>query len=59
MNKQEAMDIAASPAMAQVTYQGTSVYIQHVDEQKETARIYPLGEPENEQEVPISQLVRE
>jgi small acid-soluble spore protein H (minor) len=42
--------------MADVTYEGTPIYIQHVDDEKEMARIYPLGQPENEQEVPVRSL---
>ena len=57
MNKQQAKEIAASPVMANVTCDGTPVYIQHVDEQNETARIYPLGEPEKEQTVPLNRLI--
>lgn len=56
MNKQRAIEIAASPVMANVTCNGVPVYIQHVDEQNETARIYPLQEPENEQNVPLDSL---
>lgn len=56
MNKQRAQEIAASPVMAHVTYLGTPIYIQNVDEQNEIARIYPLGQPENEQSVPLSSL---
>ena len=43
--------------MTNVTYQGTPVYIQNVDEQTEMARIYPIGEPENEQSVPLDSLI--
>jgi small acid-soluble spore protein H (minor) len=57
MNKQRAQEIAASPVMAHVTCNGIPVYIQHVDEKKETARIYPLDQPDNEQEVPLASLV--
>ncbi|CAM4130497.1 small acid-soluble spore protein H [Paenibacillus alkaliterrae] len=57
MNKQRAQEIADSPVMANVTYQGIPIYIQHVDHDKETARIYPLNESEHEQEVPIHSLL--
>ncbi|ENQ3077061.1 small acid-soluble spore protein H [Bacillus cereus] len=57
MNKQRAQQIAASPVMANVTYNGVQIYIQNVDEANETARIYPLNEPNNEQEVPVSSLM--
>lgn len=56
MNTQRAQEIAASPVMANVTYNGAQIYIQHVDEQNETARIYPLDQPESEQEVPLDSL---
>lgn len=57
MNIQRAQEIAVSPAMVDVTYNGTPIYIQHVDEKNDTARIYPLDQPENEQSVPLSSLV--
>ncbi|KAB7704396.1 small acid-soluble spore protein H [Bacillus aerolatus] len=56
MNKQRAQEIAASPVMADVTYNEAPIYIQNVDESNETARIYPLDEPQNEQDVPLSNL---
>lgn len=42
MNKQRAQEIASSPVMANVTYNGVPIYIQNVDKNNETARIYPL-----------------
>ncbi|PEY32958.1 small acid-soluble spore protein H [Bacillus cereus] len=57
MNKQRAQEIAASPIMANVTYNGIPIYIQNVDENNETARIYPLNKPQNEQEIPLSNLI--
>ncbi|MDQ0215339.1 small acid-soluble spore protein H (minor) [Oikeobacillus pervagus] len=57
MNIQRAKEIASSPVMANVTYNGTSIYIQNVDEQNQTARIYPLDQPENEQSVSLNQLI--
>ncbi|MGG0175711.1 small acid-soluble spore protein H [Gottfriedia acidiceleris] len=56
MNKQRAQEIASSPEMANVTYNGVPIYIQHVDESNETARIYPLGQPDREEEVSINSL---
>lgn len=56
MNTQRAQEIVESPDMVDVTYNGRPIYIQHVDEQNETARIFPLGQPENEQEVPLANL---
>ncbi|GED55292.1 small acid-soluble spore protein H [Brevibacillus borstelensis] len=57
MNKQRAKEIAASPVMANVTLNKVPVYIQHVDEETEMARVYPLDEPEREQSVPVDSLV--
>ena len=56
MERERAEEIAASPVMANVSYQGEAIYIQHVDEQEDTARIYPLDEPENEKSVALSEL---
>lgn len=56
MEKERAEEIAESPVMANVSYQGEAIYIQHVDEESDTARIYPLDEPENEQSVPLNEL---
>ncbi|GMK40769.1 hypothetical protein PCCS19_38250 [Paenibacillus sp. CCS19] len=57
MDINRAKEIADSPTMEDVTYNGVPIYIQHVDETKETARIYPLAEPEQEIEVPVRSLV--
>lgn len=57
MEVQRAQEIASSAKMANVTYNGTPIYIQHVNEQSETAIIYPLNDPQNEQEVALSQLI--
>lgn len=57
MNIQRAKEIASSPVLANVTYEGVRVYIQHVDEKNETARIYPLDQPEDEQEVTLNSII--
>lgn len=57
MNAQRAQEISESPVIANVLYNGQKVYIQHVDENKGTARIYPLDDPQKEQEVPLSNLM--
>lgn len=57
MNAQRAQEISESPTIAKVMYNGEKVYIQHVDADKETARIYPLDDPQREQEVPLSNLM--
>lgn len=57
MNVQRAQEISESPIMANVVFNGVRVYIQHVNEDKETARIYPFDDPEKEQEVPLAHLM--
>ncbi|WP_407639163.1 H-type small acid-soluble spore protein [Alteribacillus iranensis] len=52
-----AQEIAESPVMAHVTYDGTPIYIQHVDEHSHTARIYALEDPDTELSVPLDQLM--
>jgi small acid-soluble spore protein H (minor) len=59
LNKQRAKEISESPVMANVLYNGKSIYIQHVDEQNETARIYPIDQPESEKEVSLSELLEQ
>jgi len=56
LNRQRAQEIAESPVMANVTCNGVPVYIQHVDEHNDTARIYPLDKPEQEQTVSLDSL---
>ncbi|MCL6517072.1 small acid-soluble spore protein H [Alicyclobacillus sp.] len=56
MDARRAQEIAASPVMANVTYNGTRVYIQSVDAARDTARIFPLDQPEREQDVPVHML---
>ncbi|MTT32948.1 H-type small acid-soluble spore protein [Terrilactibacillus sp. BCM23-1] len=57
MNIHRAKEISTSPIMADVKYQGTPIYIQAVNDENKTARIFPLDEPENEQTVPLSGLI--
>lgn len=57
MDMFRAKEIAASPAMVNVTYNGERIYIQSVNDQRQTAKIYPLDQPEREQEVELRNLV--
>ncbi|MFY4773561.1 H-type small acid-soluble spore protein [Metabacillus sp. RGM 3146] len=59
MNSERAREISVQSEMANVTYNGKAVYIQHVDEGGGNARIYPLGEPENEKTVSVSELIED
>lgn len=56
MNAQRAKEIVESPETINVTFNGEPIYIQNVDDKQEVARIFPLNNPENEMDVPITQL---
>ncbi|MFG6113850.1 H-type small acid-soluble spore protein [Halobacillus sp. MO56] len=56
MQTHRAIEITEAPTMIDVTYNGVPIYIQHVDEKNETARIYPLDSPEEEMEVGLRGL---
>ena len=59
MNVQRAKEIAETTEMVGVSYYGVPVYIQHVNAGNETARIFPVNDPEKEQTVPLSALSEE
>lgn len=50
-----AAEIAQSPDMKCVWYNGKQVYIQQVNENN-TARIFPLDDPQNEMDVQLTNL---
>lgn len=56
MDKRRAKEIASSPVMANVTYNGTQIYIEGVNDKNGTAYIHPLNQPHNRQEVPLTSL---
>ena len=56
MNAQRAQEIAFSPTMSDVTYNGESVYIEHVDQENGIATIHSLDEPNNKQSVSVTSL---
>ena len=56
MDAQRALEIVDSPEMIHVTYEGTPIYIQRVNTDQGTARIYPLNDKEMESEVPLANL---
>lgn len=57
MDKNRAKDIASSPVMANVTYNGTPIYIENVNVNNSTAKIHPVNQPNNSQEVPVTNLI--
>lgn len=56
MNSERAREISQQTEMANVSHNGQAVYIQHVEEESGNVRIYPLGQPENEKTVSVSEL---
>ena len=59
MNVGRAKEISESLEMINVTYEGSPVIIQHVDDHTKMARIYSKADPENEREVPVLNLIEE
>jgi small acid-soluble spore protein H (minor) len=57
MDAQRAQEIANSTTMANVMYNGTRIYIEHVDQQNGTATIHPLNQPNQKQSVAVSNLM--
>ncbi len=57
MNQRRAKQIAASPVMADVTYEGMPVYIESVNDIQGTASVHPLDMPGVRQEVSLTDLV--
>lgn len=56
MNSKRATEISHSPEMIDVTYNGDPVYIEFVNNTKETASVHRLSQPQNSQEVSVTQL---
>lgn len=56
MDAQRAQEIASSLAMANVTYNGEGIYIEHVDQQYGTATIHYLSNPNEKYSVPVTNL---
>ncbi|MDF2882627.1 MAG: sspH [Clostridiaceae bacterium] len=57
MDKIRANEIVSSPIMANVTYNGTPIYIESVNGNKGTAKIHSLNQSENAQEVSLTNLI--
>lgn len=56
MDAKRAQEIADSPKMANVTYNGNRVYIEHVDQGSNTATVHPLNDPSSKLSVEITNL---
>lgn len=56
MDKQRAREIVSSPKMVNVTFNGSQIYIERVNEENNTADIHLLKHPNNKFEVSIKNL---
>jgi small acid-soluble spore protein H (minor) len=59
MDSQRAKEILETPYMISVTLSGIPIYIQKVNEDQQTAQVFPLDEPNHEQEVALDRLVEQ
>lgn len=57
MDKRRAQEIASSPKMIDVSYNGEPIYIEDVNVVKDTASVHYLNQPEYSREVHLTQLV--
>ncbi|GLC32572.1 H-type small acid-soluble spore protein [Clostridium omnivorum] len=59
MKTERASEIASSPEMVNVTYNGSPIYIEKVNEINQTAYIHLLSEPKDQIKVHISSLLEQ
>lgn len=59
MDRKRAEEIIASPVMIDVMCNGNMVYIDSINEHRETANVYPIDHPDMKHEVPIINLVEQ
>ncbi|MGD8190602.1 H-type small acid-soluble spore protein [Brevibacillus ginsengisoli] len=59
MNANRALQIINSEEKIQVTFQGTPVWIDGVEEETQTARVHTEGDPKDTKRVAIKQLVEQ
>lgn len=57
MDKQRAREISTSLEMANVTYNGSNIYIEQVNDNNNSASIHFLNNPQNSQEVSLNDLI--
>lgn len=59
MDAQRAQEISASTNMANVMYNGKQIYIEHVDQDKRMATIHPLDNPNQKENVSVTNLMEQ
>lgn len=56
MEIQRAKEIISSPVMKDVTYDGTKIYMESLDDTNQTCTIHYLNKPMHQLNVPLSSL---
>ncbi|WP_186579602.1 H-type small acid-soluble spore protein [Aquibacillus kalidii] len=56
MDPKRAQEITSSINMVDVRYNGSKVYIEHVDQDVGKATIHPINDPEKKQSVSVNDL---
>lgn len=56
MDHKRAKEIISSPIMADVTYKGSKIYMEDVNEADQTCTIHYMSQPENSLKVPLTTL---
>lgn len=56
MDAKRAQEIVNLQSMVNVTLNGSLVYIEHVDQEKQIATVHPLSNPDIKQSVSVSNL---
>jgi small acid-soluble spore protein H (minor) len=59
MNAQRAQEIASTPEMCNVIYNGKGIYIEHVDQETGQATIHELDNPNTKQSVSVDSLIEQ
>lgn len=59
MDAKRAREIAASPVMADVIFDGAPIYIENVLDDNMTAMVHTLDKPSNRRKVSISNLIEQ
>lgn len=59
MDAKRAQEIASSPTMVDVTYNGEKMYIEHVEQQSGLATVHPLDNPTSKQSVSVTSLLEQ
>ncbi|WP_078551496.1 small acid-soluble spore protein H [Bacillus alkalicellulosilyticus] len=59
MDAQRAQELSESPKMANVTYNGQRIFIEHVDETQGQATIHPIDDPTQKLSVSVNELTEQ